>query len=91
MIELLFEELNNLESKKYDKYDQLLDKYANNEIEEIILFNKIMYYFNDLDDVESAIEISVELDKKFKDSHLATEPHILLGDEVDESKRYTEP
>jgi parallel beta-helix repeat protein len=84
MIEMCLLDLEDVQVKNINKYESLIAKYENKEIEEIILFHDFMYNLFDLDDYDNARKISDKIDHKFKDSELALETHRLLGDNVEE-------
>ncbi len=84
MMEMCLLDLENIELKNPNKYEKLVSKYESKEMEESMLFHDFTYNLVVLNDYENAKKISKELDAKFKDSNLAIEAQILLGESVEE-------
>ncbi|NLT50359.1 MAG: T9SS type A sorting domain-containing protein, partial [Ignavibacteria bacterium] len=66
---------------KLKQIDEVIENYKGESIVELALFDKLVYYTFELQDIEKAREISDELDKQFPNSQGAIEGHKILGDE----------
>lgn len=65
---------------KLKQIDEVIDSYKGEDVVELALFDKFVYYFES-DDIENARAISKELDEQFPLSEGAVEAHKILGDE----------
>lgn len=63
------------------RIDYVFETYRQSYLAEAALFQKFMYYLNDLEDVETAKKISNQLDELFPASPSALQAQHLLGDE----------
>jgi len=63
------------------RMDYVFETYRQSYLAEAALFQKFMYYLNDLEDVETAKKISNQLDEFFPESPSALQAQHLLGDE----------
>jgi hypothetical protein len=61
--------------------DDVIDSYKGESVIELALFDKLVYYYFELNDEKSARTISDELDKQFPESMGSIEAHKILGDE----------
>ena len=61
--------------------DEVIETYEGESVIELALFDKLVYYYFELNDVKSARTISDELDKQFPESMGSIEAHKILGDE----------
>jgi parallel beta-helix repeat protein len=66
---------------KLKHIDEVIDKYKGENVIELSLFDKFVYYYFDMEDEKSARAISDELDAQFPKSIGAIEAHKILGDE----------
>jgi len=60
--------------------DDVLTKYGDDNIAELALFNKFVYFYFEKEDMKSALAISGQLDKQFPKSQGSIEAHKILGD-----------
>jgi len=68
--------------------EEVISDYKNDEVLEQALFEKFLYYYNDLQDRENAKLVSMQLDKLFPNSLTALDAHYQLGDKEFLSKSY---
>ena len=79
MAGLIFSDID--KENKLKQIDEVIDSYKGENVIELALFDKLVYYYFELNDVKNARIISEELDKQFPLSEGAVEAHKILGDE----------
>lgn len=79
--------LANLDEKsRLNILDEVINYYVGEDIVELALYNKFLFYYNEAKDIEKAKEVMMELDILFSDSEGAKDAHLTLGGELNEEK-----
>lgn len=79
-MELILNNYNSEKGVRLASINNIISRYRNTNLEESALFQKFMYTYHDLNDVETATQISDQLDIRYPKSESAYEAHIILND-----------
>ncbi len=79
---------------QYDKdntpnaLDKIMIKYTSENIKQMALFGKFLYYINVSGNKDMAIVVLTEIDHRYPGSYISEDAHIQLGDKINQGNKF---